>query len=351
MRQAPDEAHGVGEGDGAGVRQLGLADGGVQGREQRVLDQHPGAGHPVEDARLAGVGVPGDGDGGDGSATTLGPFGVPGGAHVGDLALELGHPGADPAPVQLDLGLTRAAGADPGTTGHPTTGLARHRLAPAAQAGQQVLQLSQLDLRLALPGLGVLGEDVEDQGGPVDHLDLDDVLEATALRRAQLAVADDGVGAGLGDHVAELGGLAGTQERRRVRLLARLQQGVEHLRPSGLGEGGELRQRHLGLVRVSRGRQAGQHHALQAELAVLDLGDVCELGRQAGDPAQGLAVGKVVLVPVVPDVRACRRAPGVGGAVVGAGCAVGCCHRRPRIARTGRVLDAVSPCAQQAPRQ
>ena len=40
------------------------------------------------------------------------------------------------------------------------------------------------DLRLALPALRVLGEDVEDQRGAVDDLDLDDVLELAQLARA-----------------------------------------------------------------------------------------------------------------------------------------------------------------------
>ena len=58
----------------------------------------------------------------------------------------------------------------------------------------------------ALPSrlLRVLGEDVEDQRGAVDDLDLHDLLELAQLTGRQLAVADDGVGA-LRDHdVAQL---------------------------------------------------------------------------------------------------------------------------------------------------
>ena len=116
-----------------------------------------------------------------------------------DLAPQLGDPGVDPAAVGLELGLTGTAQAHAAARAAApagAAGLPGQRLAPAAQAGQQVLQLGQLDLRLALFALRVLGEDVEDQRGPVDDLDLDLLLEVAQLGRRQLAVADDRVGAG-----------------------------------------------------------------------------------------------------------------------------------------------------------
>ena len=112
-----------------------------------------------------------------------------------DLAAQPGDPRPDPAPVSLDLRLARAAGADAAGPARPAAGLPGQRLAPAAQPGQQVLQLGELDLRLALLAAGVLGEDVQDQRGPVDDLDLDRAFQAAQLARGQLAVADDGVGA------------------------------------------------------------------------------------------------------------------------------------------------------------
>jgi hypothetical protein len=66
---------------------------------------------------------------------------------------QLGDPGVDPAPVELDLGLAGTARADALTAGDPATGLPGHRLTPAAQARQEVLQLGELDLRLALRDL------------------------------------------------------------------------------------------------------------------------------------------------------------------------------------------------------
>src|SRR5699024_9438163 len=66
----------------------------------------------------------------------------------------------------------------------------------------------------------------------------------------------------------------------------------------GLGEGGELAQAGLGLLGVAGGVEAGEDDALQAQLPVLDLGDVLELGGQAGHSAQRLPVGEIVLLAV-----------------------------------------------------
>src|SRR5256885_588692 len=53
-----------------------------------------------------------------------------------------------------------------------------------------------------------------------------------------------------------------------------------------LGEPGQLGERCLGLLGAAVGPHADQHDLFQPELAVLDLGDVGELGGQAGYPAQ-----------------------------------------------------------------
>ena len=57
----------------------------------------------------------------------------------------------------------------------------------------------------------MLGEDVEDDGGAVDDLGVDDVLQGAALGGGELAVDDDRVGADGGDRLGQLPGLAGPQ--------------------------------------------------------------------------------------------------------------------------------------------
>ena len=300
----PHEPDGVAHRVDAAVGGGGAPGGRVERREQRVLDEHPGGGQPVEQAGLAGVGVAGDGHAGDLVGLPLAALGVAGDLHALELATELGDAVVDAAPVGLDLGLTGATTTDAVTAGGPATGLAGEVATPAAQALLHVLQLRQLDLGLALLGLRVLGEDVEDQRGPVDDLDLEPVLEVPQLAGRELTVADDGVGAGRPDDLADRLDLAAADVRRRVGALPALVDRLEHLRAGGLGEQRELGHGVLGVLRRALGPDAHEHHPLQSQLAVLDLGDVLELGAQAGHAAQLVALGELH--------RADRRLLGVG---------------------------------------
>ncbi len=302
----PDESDGVGKGVQPPAGRLGPAHSRVQGGEQRVLHQDAGAGEPVEQRGLARVGVAGDGHRRHLVALALLPLEVAAGLHARDLPAHLGHLLADAAPVGLDLGLTGTTGGHAAARGAGATAthLPGQRLAPAAQPRQHVLHLGERHLRLALTGLGVLGEDVQDQGGAVDHLDLDDVLQVDELAGAQLTVADHGVGAGLDDDVPQLLRLARADVRGRVRLVAALDDTVQDEGARGLGEGGEFGQRVLGVVHGAGGPHPDEHDALQAELPVLDLGDVLEFGGQAHHPAERGAVGalELVAVPVPVDL-------------------------------------------------
>src|SRR5262249_26415435 len=57
----------------------------------------------------------------------------------------------------------------------------------------------ELDLQLALGRVGVVGEDVEDHRGAVDHRDAERRLQIALLAREQLVVAGDQVRVGGGD--------------------------------------------------------------------------------------------------------------------------------------------------------
>ena len=63
-----------------------------------------GAGQPVQQARLAGVGVADDRDRRHLVPPPLGPLGLPGRVHLAQRGTQLGDPAVDPAPVGLQLG-------------------------------------------------------------------------------------------------------------------------------------------------------------------------------------------------------------------------------------------------------
>ncbi len=182
---------------------------------------------------------------------------------------------------------------------HPAAGLPGQRLSPAAEPGQHVLHLRELDLGLALFAARVLGEDVQDQRCPIDHLDPHDALELAQLAGSQLAVADHRVSARRGHQLGQLGGLARSDVGRRIRAAAALRQAIEHLRACRLGEQGELAERVLRLPQRPFCPHAEQYDALKAERPVLDLADVLELGGQSSYAAQRVPLLQVKLTGIV----------------------------------------------------
>ena len=78
-----------------------------------------------------------------------------------------------------------------------------------------------------------------------------------------------------------------------VGAIAPLDDAIEHERAGRLRECGELAQAALRLIRGALGPYADEHDLLEADLAVLDLGDVLEFGGQADDATQRLAILKV----------------------------------------------------------
>jgi hypothetical protein len=139
----------------------------------------------------------------------------------------------------------------------------------------------------------VLGEDVQDEGGAVDDLHLDHALQAAQLPGGELVVADDRVGAGRRHQGRQLGRLARADVGRRIGPAAPLHQAVQHDRPGRLGQPGQLAQGVLRPGQRPLGPYPDEHHALQPQGAVLDLGDIGELGGQARHSAQRLPVGQV----------------------------------------------------------
>ena len=215
--QLADEADGVGHEVGAAV-QLQRARGRVERVEEAVADADVGARHGVEQRRLARVGVAGQRDVGQVRALALG-------AHDGARRFDVVEPppqGRDAVarepPVRLDLRLARASRAD---AADAAAGAETLEVRPqASHAGHVVLELGQLDLELAVGGVGVTGEDVEDHRGAVDHRHPERLLEVALLPRGQLVVDGDEVGVRRLEQRLELVDLAGTEVEVGMGLLA-----------------------------------------------------------------------------------------------------------------------------------
>ena len=123
-----------------------------------------GAREAVEQRRLARVGVADEGDHGHAARPCAGR-GAGGGAPARARARSriFSDAVADHAPVGLELRLAGAPRAD-------AAAQALEVLPLPDEARQQVGELGQLDLELALHGARALGEDVEDERGAVDDL-------------------------------------------------------------------------------------------------------------------------------------------------------------------------------------
>ena len=222
------------------VAELDLAARRIERGEQLVLG--PGdlaADQGVEQGRLAGVRVADDADGRPQPAVPAAGRGGPLLADLVDALLHLGDPRPDDPPVRLELRLARAAGPDP-AAGPAQVG------PQAGQARQLVLELGQLHLEPAFVGLGVQGEDVEDQAAAVDDLDVEELLEGALLRGRQLVVGDQDVEAGLALGRGELLGLALADVPVGVDVAAVLPLGADDLGAGGGGQVGELGQRVVG---------------------------------------------------------------------------------------------------------
>ena len=100
--------------------------------------------------------------------------------------------------------------------------------------------LRQLDLEHALPARRMLGEDVQDQSGPVDHIDVKPLIQIALLGRRQLVVEDDDIDVHRRDVGRDLRDLASAEKQRRVRRVPAHQDLVDGFRAGGLGDRGAV---------------------------------------------------------------------------------------------------------------
>ena len=179
-----DEAYGVGEEEGE-IADDDLADGGVEGGEEFVFCEYVGFGEEVEDGAFADVGVADEGHADEGFAV----FALEGFLCVefGELDFECRDFLLDEAAVGLDLCFAWSAHAD-------AAALAFEMCPEASEAGEHVLELSELDLSACGGCACVACEDVEDESGAVEDAAFHFFLEVAELCGREFVVDDDDVG-------------------------------------------------------------------------------------------------------------------------------------------------------------
>ena len=144
----------------------------------------------------------------------------------------------------LELRLARPPGPYPAAE-------TRQHVAPPSKPRKAIVQLRQLDLQLPLGGTGVLGEDVEDQRGPVDDLQTPlgervhprGLLQVPPLSRSQLVVEDQHVGVERVGDAHDLPDLALAEVRARVGAVSSLKDAIQGVGTGRVGQGLELVQR------------------------------------------------------------------------------------------------------------
>ena len=184
--------------------------------------------------------------------------------HLLQLALEGLDAPADVAAVAFQLGFTGAAGAD--AAAQPA-----QRGAKARQPGQAVFQLGQLHLQAAFAGAGPLGENIQDQGGPVDGGDLQDPLDIADLGGGQLMVEDGQLHPLLLAEAFELLQPAAAQAGGAIQAGAALQHRAHHLGARRFGQLAKLL--HGDFRIIFAGIHPGQHRPLAGGSSFLLHGD------------------------------------------------------------------------------
>ena len=238
LREIADEPDRVGDDHLAVAGKAQPPRGRIQSGEELVFGEDRRIGERIEQRALSGVGIADDGDHRDPGTVALAAPRRAVSGETDDARFQRGDPLAYPATIDLQLRLAGSATPD-------STGEARERVVPSDQPRQQVLELRQFHLQLAVGALRSLREDVEDELCPIENAQRGGLADVARLRGSQIPIEHEQVGSERHRAHQDLLQLAFADQRAGIDLAARLQDHVEHLHVRGARQLLELLQRSL----------------------------------------------------------------------------------------------------------
>jgi len=159
----------------------------VQRREEVVFSMDVTLRQCIKQGRFTRVRIPYDGYDGES------PFSSPAAARLTmfpervQFTLETADPVADAAAIDFQLRFTGTAAAD-------AAGEAGHGRVFRDESGQEILELSKLHLQFSRPGMGPLCEDIQNELGAVDDLQVRLIGDGPDLGRRQFMIENEEVG-------------------------------------------------------------------------------------------------------------------------------------------------------------
>ena len=165
---------------------------GIESREHAGRLEHAGLGESVKERAFACVGVADHGDDGHRDCLAALSLLMTNATDCGKLALNLCEAEIDLAAIGLKLGFARATGSD-------AAAKLRDGATASRQARQLVFELCEFYLKLPLAGLGMAGENVEDELRTVDDVAGQPNFDVAELRGCEVVIEENKRRVGGGD--------------------------------------------------------------------------------------------------------------------------------------------------------
>src|SRR6516164_2020111 len=231
-RQPADKTHRVGQKNLVLPLEPECANSRIEGCKQARGCFHPTASKGIKERGFPGVGVADQRNHAPVALAAVLAMQGPLRPHSLDGLPHLPDSRAQTAAIELELLLARST--RPDSTSEP-----RKQRASPSQARQEVIELGQLNLKLALAGARPPREDVENKLGPVDDLEPECQLEVAELGGGEVVLEDDTIRTRAVRQSLDVSNLSASEQRSGVRMRRVLHRTTKHL---AAGARGQLRQ-------------------------------------------------------------------------------------------------------------